>query len=349
VNDAQRVRVRSVPVNALTHTAAALLSLQASVGCHTPTVDEAETKGDIAFLEQAGTSEAMAAIGRLADRDPKAQSVLQAHSFDPRVFQAAWSGVLRDAGWAAPMFRQALADPKEADLAASELERHDVHLAAFTADLEGALERVAASRQNGNVIEALVSIGPPAHGAVLRRLADPATRSAMCRGMASKEADADTRRALLEAPATSRDDEACVDAVVSQAAGDGATLAWLAERGETGLLGAAGKDKRLACPTLRDAWTKAFAARARDEYGALSVPLGYATKRCAAEMDGLLADVLLHRPAARSVVVKGIDPFGFYRDSLARTCAALRSIGPINDTQVVRDRATDALYHACTQ
>jgi hypothetical protein len=326
-----------------------LFSTLASTGCRAPAVDEGEAKGDIAFLEQAGTSDAIAALGRLADKNPKATNALKARSYDSRVFKAAWIGVLRGSEWAAPMLREALADPKDADSAASEMGRHDAHLVAFTADLEAALERLSASQQNGNVTEVLASIGPAAHAAIVRRLVDPATRGSMCRGIASKQADADAQQALLDVPADARDDEACVDAAVGLAAAGDAAVTWLAERGEPGLLGAAGKDKRLGCPKLRDAWTKAFAARPRDTYPALAVPLGYATRRCAAEMDGLLADLLVHRPAARGVVVRAIDPFGPYRGALRRTCAALRSVGPISDTEVVRDRAADTLSHACTQ
>jgi hypothetical protein len=248
------------------------------------------------------------------------------------------------------MLRQALANPKDADLAASQIGRHDRHLMAFMADLEGALERLSASRQNSNVAGALASIGPPAHEIVVRRLVDPATRGPMCRVLAGDaNADADARKALLEVPTTARDDDACVEAVVGMAAADDEALAWLAERGETGLLGAAGKDKRLACPRLKVAWASALATRPKDVYPALSVPLGYATRRCASDLDGVLADTLLHRSAARGVVVMGLDPYAFNAGSLTATCAALRSIGSIGGTQLLRERVSDTLAHACSR
>jgi hypothetical protein len=126
-----------------------------------------------------------------------------------------------------------------------------------------------------------------------------------------------------------------------------AALAWLAERGEPGLLGAAGKSNVLPCARLHFAWVKAFAARPTDVYAALGVPLGYAVKRCAAEMDGVLADAIVHSPAAHGVVMQAIDPFGGYDEALHATCAALPMIVGGRDGAVVRERASDALNHAC--
>ncbi len=169
----------------------------------------------------------------------------------------------------------------------------------------------------------------------------------MCRGIASGSADPETRKALIEVPEASRDDYACVDAVVRASVEDERVLAWLAERGEPGILGAAGKSSALPCPRLHVAWAKAFAARTLDTYKALTVPLAYATKRCPADMDGVLADTLQRLPAAHEVVVRAIDPFESYGDGLRATCAVLPSLAGGRDAALVKERASDTLMHAC--
>jgi len=322
--------------------------LLCALGCRASTIAEAEARGDIPWLEQNATPDAMAALGRLADRDPKAVAALEAHSsFDIQPFKAAWRAVVRGATWGPVMLRGALADPKRADAAASGMGRHEPQLRAFAGDLETALVRLSASTQNMNVAATLASVGPEARPLIVRRLADPTTRGAMCRGIALFGGDSDTRSALIEAPASSRDDPACVDAVVRVSAGDDAALAWLAERGEPGLLGAAGKSAALPCARLHFAWVKAFAARPADAYSALGVPLGYAVKRCAVDMDGVLADVIVHLPGSHGVVTQAIDPFGSYSGALHATCAALPVIVGGRDSAIVRERASDALNHAC--
>jgi hypothetical protein len=330
----------------------ALLSIVVALlapGCTPTTIEEAERKGDAAWLDQNGTPDAVAALGRMADKNPKAVAALVARSsYDMTAFRAAWDGVVRGVAWGAQMLREGLADPKRADLAASAVDRHDVRLVPFIGDLEQALVRLSATLQNFNVSSALAAIGAPAHDVVVRRLGDASTRGAMCRGIASRDANADARRALMDAPESGRDSPSCVDAVVSIAADDDVTLGWLAEKAEPGLLGAAGKEERLPCARLHVAWTKALAARPAEIYSALTVPLGYAVKRCTPEMDGVVADAIVHLPATHAFVVEAIDPFTGYGNALRATCAALPSIaGGGRDNAVVRERARDALNHAC--
>jgi short subunit dehydrogenase-like uncharacterized protein len=95
------------------------------------------------------------------------------------------------------------------------------------------------------------------------------------------------------------------------------------------------------------AWTKALATRPVETYSALTVPLGYAVKRCTPEMDGVLADAIAHLPATHAFVVQAIDPFTAYGNGLRATCAALPMIAGGRDAAVVRERANDALNHAC--
>ena len=316
--------------------------------CAPSSVGEAERKGNVAWLDENGTPDAVAALGRLADTHPAARTALETRSaFDPNAFRAAWDAIVRGADWGTAMLRAGLADPKRADLAASAVDKHDPRLVAFTADLEQAIERLSATLQNLNVASALAAIGPPARDAVVRRLTDTATRGAMCRGISSKDASPDARAALLAAPVAARDSVNCVDAVVHIAAEDDAALSWLAEKGEPGLLGAAGKEERLPCARLHVIWTKALAARPAEGASALTVPLGYAVKRCTAEMDGVLADAIAHQPGTHTVVIQAIDPFEGYGGGLRATCAALPMVEGGRDSALVKERARDALNHGC--
>jgi hypothetical protein len=316
--------------------------------CRPSTIVEAERKGDVAWLDQNGTPDAVAALGRLADTRPDAVAALEARSsFDVQAFRAGWSAVQRKAPWGTTMFQHGLGDPGRADLAASAMDRHDSRLVPFVPDLEHALARLSASLQNFNVSSALASIGPPAHDAIVRLLVDGSTRGAICRGIASKDGEPDARKVLLSVPPAARDAPACVDAVVSIAGDDDATLAWLAEQGETGLLGAAGKGETLSCPRLHVAWTKALTTRPAEVYSALTVPLGYAVKRCTADMDGVLADAIVHLPATHAIVVQSIDPFEGYGSKLHATCAALPLVAGGRDSAIIKERASDALNHAC--
>jgi len=316
--------------------------------CQPSTIAEAERKGDVAWLAENGTPDAVDALGRLADTTPKAVTALEARSsFDVHPFRAAWTAGVRGATWGPKMLRDGLTDPARADLAASGMDKHDAHLVAYLPDLEAALQRLSASMQNFNLSSTLASIGPPAHDAITRRLADASTRGAMCRGIASKDADPDARKTLLGAPVASRDANACVDGVVHIAVGDEPTLSWLADQGEPGLLVAASKADALPCPRLHVLWARALADRDQQVYSALTVPLGYALKRCTVDMDGVLADAIVHLPATHGVVVQAIDPFTGYGTGLKATCAALPMVAGGKDPPIVRERANDALNHAC--
>jgi len=317
-------------------------------GCHPTSIPDAEAKGDVGWLEENGTPDAVAALGRLADRDPKAIEALRIRTaYDSGAFHAAWMAVTRDAPWGGAMLRAGLADPKTADLAADGMGKHDPHLAAFVEPLEAALVRLSASLQNANIASTLASVGPAGHEVVVRRLSDASTRSAMCRGIASKYGDADARAALYAMPPEARDAAGCVDAVVRLAQQDDWSLGWLATNAEPGMLGAAGKMDVLSCARLHVAWVKALAARPPAQYPALVVPLGYAVVRCPAQVDGILADVIVHMPAARGLVVQAIDPFGRYEEALHATCGNLPLVANGPDSAIVRERASDALIHLC--
>jgi hypothetical protein len=316
--------------------------------CRPSTIVEAEKKGDVAWLDENGTPDAVAALGRLADTKPAAITALQARSaFDVYAFKAAWSAVLRGAAWGPTMLREGLGDPTRAELAASAMDRHDPHLVVYVPDLEAALQRLSATLQNYNVSSTLASVGVAAHDAIVRRLADASTRGAMCRGIAATDATPDARKVLISVPVSSRDANGCVDAVVHIAAQDETTLSWLGDAGEPGMLGAAGKSETISCPKLHVLWAHVLSTRPADVYTALTVPLSYAVKRCTPEMDGVLADSLVHLPATRLVVVEAIDPYEGYGNALRATCATLPTVVGGRDSALVRERASDILGHAC--
>ncbi len=316
--------------------------------CKPGSVAEAEAKGDVPWLAQSDSPEAVAALGRLADKRPDAAQALAGRSsYDPEAFHPAWDAVMRGAPWGAAMLHDGLHDPKRADRAAAAMAKGDPRLAPFLDDLAGALERLSASPQNANIATTLASLGPPARDEIAKLLADAATRGPMCFGIGAPEASADARQAMLDAPSSSRDAPQCVAAVVTLAAGSDAALAWVAERGEPALLGAASKSASVPCAQLHTAWVKAFAARPEGEYPELTVPLGSALTRCAPQLDGILADAIAHKPGFRAVVVGAIDPFGNYGSGLRATCAALPAVTSGHDTAIVRERASDALLHAC--
>ena len=317
-------------------------------GCRPASVTDAESKGNVRWLSDNGSPDAVAALGRLADKDPKALSALQARAgFDASTYVAAWAATVREASWGPGILRSGLADASRAEVATEAMDRHDAHLSLFADDLENALARLSASPTNTGIASALASCGGLAHAAIERRLADGATRVPMCRGIASPDTSPDARATLLEVPAGSRDATACVDAVVKLAQLDESTLTWLATNGEPGILGAASKSEGLACPRLHTIWARALEQRKADVYPALVVPLSNAIKRCTVELDGVLADAILRLPQTRPVVINAIDPYDTYGKSLKTTCAALAKVANGGDASILRERARDTRDHGC--
>ena len=263
--------------------------------CVPSTIDEAERKGDVAWLDQNGTPDAVAALGRLADTQAEGAGGAREPLVVRRRRRSAprGRGVVRGAPWGTTMLRDGAGRPEA---------RGPARRARWTSTTP---RLVASSRPtSSSALHAPVgdacrtstsrapspSVGPPAHDAITRRLADASTRGAMCRGIASKDADADARKALLDAPVgVARRERAAWTRVVHIAA----------ERrrrrspgsAETGRAGAAraprARTRRSRARSLHVAWAKALAARAPEGYSALTVPLGYAVKRCTAEMDGV--------------------------------------------------------------
>jgi hypothetical protein len=326
----------------------AFIALVGLAGCKPATVSEAEAKGDVAWLSTNSSPEAIAALGRLADKNPKAVNVLGSKAAtDLNVYSAAWGATLRGAAWGPGVLRAGLTDPLRAESAASAMTRHDPHLVQFVPDLEAALSRIGSGSQNVAVAGALASVGAPAKAAVERRLADKATRGLMCRGISSTDATDEARKSLLSAPESSRDDAACVDAVVRIATTDDATLTWMATTGEPGLLTAAGKTDIMPCPRMRALWSEAIAQRPASAYLVLAVPLAHTLKRCAKDMDALLAETIAKKPGAQVLVVGGVDPYGTETTELKLTCRALPMAVHGSAPPRTKDRAADTIAHGC--
>lgn len=323
----------------------ALVAL-AAPGCKPKSAGEAEAKGDVAWLAEQGTPDAIAALGRLADKDARALSSLQARQQDVNAYIAAWGSITRSSPWGTPFLRAALADPQRADIAASALPRRDPRLVPFVADLEGAVVRLAAGHRGSVVAGVLASVGPAAHAAVERRLVDAKTRGAMCDGISLPEASGDAKSTLLAVAPESRDHASCVANVLAMAGTEDSVLGWLATGAEPGLLSATAKST-LACPRLAMVWNKALTERPPETHGALTVPLKDSVRRCAQALDPVLAELLAKAPTARGCIVSAIDPYGGELADLKNTCASM-SKGYMNaESPRVRERAGDAVAHGC--
>jgi hypothetical protein len=316
--------------------------------CGPSSVPEAEQKGNVDWLEKNGTADAVAALGRLADSNPAAATAVERRrSVDVNAHLAAWQAHGRGAAWGTNLLKASLVDPTRSELAAQAMTRRDPNLVAFLPELEQALMRLSGGVRGGAVAAALASIGPPAHAAVERRLMDAKTRGLMCDGMAGPDASNDAKSTLLALPIQGRDNPSCVNVVMSLAASEDAVLGWLGVNAEPGLLNAAGKGT-LPCPRMIVAWKRALLERPPETFAALTVPLSIAIKRCASAFDPMLAEVLTGAPAARTAIVMALDPFGSETTEMPATCKALAPVARTGENARVRERAEDALTHACT-
>ena len=309
---------------------------------------DAETKGDVGWLDAEGSADAVAAIGRLADKDKAAQKVLVNRArFDVNAYIAAWGAIHRNVAWGADLLRSGIQDPARAEVAASAMQGKDPAAAPFLADIEASMVRLAASAKSSSLASVLAAAGPSAHDAVTRRLADDTTRGSMCGGMATSAASADARATLRTVPEKSRDNAACVGAVVTIAGTDDDMLRWLATSAEPGLLGAASRENAIACARLHGMWADALSNRLPAQLSALTVPLSFAVKRCPTALDGVLADAIRAKPETQGAVVGALDPFNGDDAQLKATCDALPLVAKGRASAIARERASDALAHGC--
>ncbi|MBX3215162.1 MAG: hypothetical protein KF850_24210 [Labilithrix sp.] len=328
--------------------AAALLAVSLSAGaCAPKSASEAEARKDVAWLAANPTGESIAALGRLADTDPRAVTALESRAGeDVSVYIAAWTAVTRGAPWGTTFMKASLADPARAESAASALPRKDPRVVPFLAELEGAIVRSASGQRSGSIAGLVASVGPAAHATVERRLVDAKTRGAMCDGIALPEASGDAKSVLLAVPTDARDHPSCVTAVVDMAATEDVVLDWIATGAEPGLLGVAATSA-LPCPRLAKVWRRALSERPAEVHAALTVPLQRSLSRCASQLDPVLAELLAKAPRARVAIVQALDPYGTELASMKETCEALAQ-GYVNgESALVRERADDARSRGC--
>jgi hypothetical protein len=319
----------------------------ALAGCKPSSVTEAEAKRDVAWLTDNGSPEAVAALGRLADTDPKALQTLEGRGpTDVNTYIAAWAAVTRSAPWGTTFIRSGLGDPTQAEMAASALPRRDPRLIPFAGDLESAVVRLAAGRKSAVVAGVLASIGPQAHAPVERRLVDPKTRKAMCDGIALPEASGDARSLVLAVAPESRNDDSCVTLIIDMAANEDAVLGWLATNAEPGLLTATAKSN-LTCPRMATVWQKALTARPVETHAALAVPLQLSVRRCTSALDPVLGELLAKAPRSRATIIRAIDPFSGDLADMHETCKSLRAGYANGESPLIRERARDAIANGC--
>jgi hypothetical protein len=327
---------------------ASLAFLASLLGCSPKSVAEAERRKDVAWLNAEGSGEAIAALGRLADKDPRAVELLDSRAAtDTNAYFAAWAAAQRGAAWGATTLRTGLGNPARAEEAATVLTRRDPHLVPFLPDLEGALVRLAGSRHNTAIAAVLASVGPDADATLVRRLADSSTRGAICRGIGSPDAAPSARRVLMSVPVASRDDESCVEAALIGAVRDDPALDWLATNAEPGLMSAAGAREAFPCARLATLWSKAFATRAPEAAATLTVPLHNAIARCGRALDPVLAPAVSKSLAEYELIIAGLDPFGTEVQDLPQTCAALKPLYQTQGSAFTRERARAAVVHGC--
>ena len=330
-------------------TVCALLAIAGSglSACKAKTTGDAEAKHDVAWLADDASPQSMAALGRLADSDPRAVAVLEKRSpIDVNAYIAAWEAVTRGAPWGTTFLRTALADPLRSDSAATALPRGAPRLIPFVPELENAVVRLSAGHRGSVVAGVLASIGPTAHAQVERRLLDPKTRGAMCDGIALPEASGDAKSLVLAVPPEGRDHASCVDVVLAMAATENVVLDWLALNAEPGLITATAKGA-LPCARLGVIWAKGLVERPPETHAALAVPLQLSLRRCGSTLDPILADLLERAPRARGCIMQAVDPYSGELTDLRLICRALRGGWVNGESLRVRERAHDAVAHGC--
>src|SRR4051812_11492025 len=80
--------------------------------CDPKNAAEAESRKDVAWLSENPTGDSIAALGRLADSDPRAIAALEARAGqDMNTHIASWAAVTRSAAWGTTFVKASLGDP----------------------------------------------------------------------------------------------------------------------------------------------------------------------------------------------------------------------------------------------
>ncbi len=331
--------------------AVALFAAFSGAACKPRSVAEAESQKNVAWLDETGDQDSIAALGRLADKDKGALGALERRAMsDVNVYIAAWQASVRNAPWGDDLLRAALHDPSRASVAAQAFPRKDPHVVHFVRELEDAVISLATAKDGGLVAGVLASAGKGSEEAIDHRLADGKTRGIMCQGISSPTAAAEARSRLLEGPATYRDHPSCTTALLTLAEKDDTILVWLGKKGEPGLLTAVAKGT-LPCPRVARLWQEALPAREAAQRSALTVPLAKSIERCASDLDAPLAESLAGDKEGRATILLALDPVSAQRDRLPRTCSQLRTVAKtkaVGERDLI-GRADDLAQNACTR
>ena len=297
------------------------------LGCTPTSVGDAEKKKNVDWLENNGSPEAIAALGRLADDDKAAQEALatlskatastlrtDAGGSGLDVDLAIWGGVERNASWATEMTKTLLGDATRMDEMGSAMKRGSPQLGAFVGDLDAALARGCGISCGA----ALASIdSPAATTAVTKRLEDTRTRDPVCFGAGTAEASKGARDVFMKEPATARDGAQCGPAAVAMATRDDAALAWLAQTAEPGLLRGV---STMPCARVVALWTKVLVSRDHATYGALTRSLEDSVNKCPKELDATFAGALGTDVDSQTLVLTSLRAAN--AADLKMTCAA---------------------------
>ncbi len=316
--------------------------------CAPSTVADAEKKRDVAWLSANGTPEAIAALGRVADDDKRAQeeldalsrSTLEGRGLDGGagsldVYLAVWSGVERNATWALDLTKRALGDSARMEQMAGAIKRGSPQVSTFVPELDAALTRGCDMSCGAALARAT---GPVATSAIEKRLADGKTREAMCSGIGSTESSKDARAAFMKAPESSRDASSCPGAAARMAAQDDNALEWLAKTAEPGLLRAAGQSA-VPCDRLARLWQTLLATRDHAVYGALGNPLTEAVKRCPKTLDAPISAALGADGDSQTLALAAMSATNAH--DLPTSCAAIPNVGHGRATAATKARAAE--------
>jgi len=320
------------------------------LACTPSSVSDAEKKGDVSWLEHEGSSESVAALGRLADEDKSAQRALESiakrsengqtvegGAGEVDVYLAVWAAVERKQAWATAMMKSALASTTRDDDAASAIKLGSPELAGFVPELEAAIERGC-----GRCALALASAsGPPAEAAMTRLLAGKGTRDAMCAGIGGDQASKGAHAVFMRAPVASRDAASCPGAAARMANHDDVALAWLGQTAEPGLVRTAGASEAISCPKLARVWSEVFTTRDRATYVSLETAMKDAVGRCPKDLDGALAVALAGDADSQALAVSGMTPTDTNKATFPRACAVIGDVARGTTTPPIKARATE--------
>ena len=296
------------------------------------------------WLEGEGSPQAVAALGRLADSDPKALAALEKRSsIDVNTYIAAWEAVTRNAalGNDVPAFgaRRSDARGRRGDGACRGAIRGSSRSCPISRARWFDCRRDIAAASSPACSRASV---PARTRTCERRLIDAKTRGAMCDGIGLPEASGDAKSLVLAVPPEGRDHASCVDVVLTMATTEDVVLDWLAVSAEPGLITATAKST-LPCARLGVIWAKGLVERPPETHSALTVPLQLSLRRCATALDPVMAD-LLDEGAARTCVYHASNRSVLERAlrSEAHVPSAARRLGRERITANPRARARRA-------